>query len=80
VKGGGASSLDDDDINGKACPLFAVEVTPDGEVLNDVVLLVEGIEETSTFQGVVPFRTQVVVVSELATQNQDGTTAILQGC
>jgi hypothetical protein len=48
-------------------------------VLNDVVLLVEGIEETSTFQGVVPFRTQIVVIPELATQNQNGTTAIFQG-
>jgi hypothetical protein len=50
------SALNHNHINGKTRALLAVQITPDGEMLRNDILLVEGIEETSTFQAVVALR------------------------
>jgi hypothetical protein len=57
--------------------LLAVQVTPNGNVLGNGVLLVEGIEEASTFQAVVALRPQLFIHSQLAAQDQNGTTIVL---
>ena len=39
-------------------------------MLNDVVLLIERIEESPTFEGVVPVGAQALCLSQLAAQNE----------
>jgi hypothetical protein len=48
-------SFNHDQVNGKPCPLFSVEITPDGKMLCDVVLAVEEVVESAALSGVVPF-------------------------
>jgi len=48
-----ATTSDDNDINRKACALLAVEVTPNGKVLNDAIVFVKEVEKGSTFTGIV---------------------------
>jgi hypothetical protein len=48
------------------------QVSPQGNVLGNDILLVEGIEETSTFQGVIALRPQILRYPWLTPQNQHG--------
>ena len=72
------STFDEDQVDREACPLFAVEVAPDREVLGNFVLLVQSVEEASAFDRVVALRSLRLVLPQLATQNQHGSTVIFQ--
>jgi hypothetical protein len=58
------------DIDGKASALLAIQIIRNRKVPDDVVLLIERIEEPSTFQGVVALRPQLFVYSQLAAHDE----------
>jgi len=59
--GRSSSAFNHNQINGKTCALLAIQITPDGKMLRNGILLVEGVEKTPAFQAVVALRPQVFI-------------------
>ena len=63
-------------VDRKACALLAVKVAPDGEVLGNVVLLIERVKEAARLDAVVALRSPFLILTQLSTQNQHSATVI----
>jgi hypothetical protein len=67
-----SSAFNDNEINGKACALLAVEVTGNRQMLRNSILLIQEVVEGATFAGVVALRAQFLLLASLAAENQHG--------
>lgn len=64
------SSGNHHDIDGEASTLLAIQVTRNGKVLDDAVLLIKRIEESPAFEGVVQVGAPVLRLSQLAAHDE----------